>query len=62
MKRMTIALALVFSMAVVAMPGGAHAGITEEEARAVAVDAYLYLYPLVTMDLTRKQSNLAKGR
>ena len=63
MKRMTIALALVFSMAVVAMPGGAHAGITEEEARAVAVDAYLYLYPLVTMDLTRKQStNIEPGK
>jgi hypothetical protein len=31
------------------------APITEQEARALAVEAYLYLYPLVTMDLTRRQ-------
>jgi hypothetical protein len=63
MKRMTIALALLFGLAVLAMPRGAQAGITEEEARAVAVDAYIYLYPLVTMDLTRKQStNIEPGK
>jgi hypothetical protein len=63
MKRMTIALALLFGLAGLAMPRGAHAGITEEEARAVVVDAYLYLYPLVTMELTRKQStNIEPGK
>ena len=63
MKRMTIALALLFGLAALAMPRGAHAGITEEEARAIAVDAYLYFYPLVTMDLTRKQStNIEPGK
>jgi len=30
--------------------------VSEEEARAVGVDAYLYFYPLISMDITRKQS------
>ena len=35
--------------------------LTAEEAASIAVDAYVYLYPLVTMDLTRKQmTNVAK--
>jgi hypothetical protein len=29
--------------------------ISPDEAHAIAVDAYLYFYPLLTMDLTRKQ-------
>jgi hypothetical protein len=54
----------MFSMlGALAAPGGAHAGITEDEAHAAAVDAYLYLYPLVLMDLTRKQStNIEPGK
>jgi hypothetical protein len=41
---------------VAAVPSGTQAkAITEEAARAIAVDAYVYLYPLVLMDLTRKQ-------
>ncbi len=31
------------------------ADITENEAHAIGVDAYLYFYPLVTMELTRRQ-------
>ena len=35
---------------------------SEDEARSIAADAYLYLYPLVTMDLTRKQlTNMPAG-
>jgi hypothetical protein len=37
--------------------------MTEQEARAIAVDAYLYFYPLVIMDVTRKQStNVESGK
>ena len=33
--------------------------ITEEAAHAIGVDAYLYFYPLLTMDLTRDAGRLA---
>ncbi len=37
--------------------------VTGQEAHAIAIDAYLYLYPLITMDLTRKQmTNIGAGK
>jgi hypothetical protein len=40
-----------------------HSAIPEQEAHAIAVDAYLYFYPLVTMDITRKQAtNIEAGK
>ncbi|MGZ9110331.1 MAG: DUF1254 domain-containing protein, partial [Rhodoplanes sp.] len=37
--------------------------ITEQEAQAIGIDAYLYFYSLVTMDLTRKQlTNVEPGK
>jgi len=36
---------------------------TEQEANAIGVDAYLYFYPLLTMDITRKQmTNVEPGK
>ena len=39
------------------------APLTPEEARAIAVEAYVYFYPMVTMDITRKQmTNIEPGK
>ncbi|MEJ0077925.1 MAG: DUF1254 domain-containing protein [Alphaproteobacteria bacterium] len=46
-----------------ALPANAQTAITEQEAHAIGVDAYVYLYPLVTMDITRKQAtNIEPGK
>src|SRR6185312_10453806 len=64
MKRTTIALALAFALlGASTLPRSVQAAVTEEEAHAIAVDAYLYLYPLISMDVTRKQStNIEPGK
>ena len=57
----TLGLLLTFALAPIAK--AEPAPITEEEAHAIGVDAYLYFYPLVTMDLTRLQStNVEPGQ
>jgi hypothetical protein len=64
MKRASlVALFGVGMLAVLAAPAGAQSSITAQEAHAIGVDAYLYLYPLVIMDITRKQStNIETGK
>jgi hypothetical protein len=59
-----IALVGAGILALVGQPAiGAEASITEQEAQSIARDAYIYFYPLVTMDVTRKQlTNVEPGK
>ena len=55
---LTVAAAAIF-------PPASHAQskITAEEAHAIGVDAYIYFYPLLSMDITRKQfTNIEPGK
>ena len=46
-----------------AVPAQAQSAISEQDAHAIGVEAYLYFYPLITMDMTRKQStNIEPGK
>jgi hypothetical protein len=58
------ALSLTFVLAPLPVnTAQAQQSATEQEAYAIGVDAYLYFYSLVTMDITRKQiSNIEPGK
>ena len=65
MSRNKIAFILGFLLfPVFSFAAQAQSAITEQEAHAIGVDAYLYFYPLViSMDITRKQStNIEPGK
>src|SRR5712671_6881279 len=61
-----IAATLIITTAAGRFPiTAAHAqtAITEQEAHAIGVDAYIYFYSLVTMDVTRRQfTNIEPGK
>src|SRR6516164_8443253 len=64
MKRTILAILISVGLfAALATPTSAQPAITEQEAHAIGVNAYLYFYSLITMDLTRKQStNIEPGK
>ena len=54
--------ALILGLLLIPFLASGAEAITEEEAHAIGVDAYLYFYPLLTMDVTRKQlGNMEPG-
>jgi hypothetical protein len=54
--------ALMLSSMVLTTFASAAKAITDDEAHAIGVDAYLYFYPIVTMDITRRQiTNMTSG-
>ena len=60
MRGGSLAVAVAFVMCATALNAEA---MNEEEAHAIGVNAYLYFYSLVTMDLTRKQlTNVEPGK
>ena len=56
-------VALIFGVLFTAVFAASARAITEDEAHAIGVDAYLYFYSPITMDLTRLQStNVEPGK
>lgn len=59
----SIVAASVLAGIAVTQPAQAGPALTPQEAEAIGVDAYLYFYPLLSMDVTRKQfTNLPAGK
>ena len=58
--------ALILSLLVcpaLSLVAQAQSTVNEQDARSIALDAYIYFYPLISMDITRKQStNIEPGK
>ena len=53
---------LASALGIVGAPTSTYA-ITDQEAQEIALDAYVYFYPLVTLDVTRRQfTNVEPGK
>ena len=63
MSRGTIALISGLMLwPILSLTAQAQSAVTEQEAQSIAVNAYIYFFPLVLMDITRKQStNIEPG-
>ena len=62
LKRSAASLAAI-SLIAIGQPSASRAdAITPEEAHAIGVTAYVYFYPLITMDVTRQQLHKHRGR
>lgn len=63
MKKILSIIARFMLTTVLAASGIAGATLSEQEVNEIGVNAYLYFYPLVTMDITRKQmTNMESGK
>ena len=60
---LTLGLLLGSALTIPAMAQSASTPITQAEAHAIAVDAYIYFYPLLSMDISRKTfTNVEPGK
>ena len=62
-KALALVVGLLLTLTLGPIAKAEAAPVTDEEAHAIGVDAYLYFYPLITMDLTRLQfTNVEPGK